>query len=116
MAGSSNNGFADGIAQSASFNNPSGVVLNTRDGCLYVSDTSNHKIRKISPKGTPLKSPLLKIIQQICQARIDSDAKKIVLGAQGVQGARYMRLDNIGLLLFRPCKIYMCCDFDYCCR
>ena len=45
LAGSGTDTFAEGTGTSASFNNPRGI---TTDGTnLYVSDRSNHRIRKI---------------------------------------------------------------------
>lgn len=43
-------GSADGPAATARFNSPYGVVLG-RAGELYVADTDNHTIRKITPAG-----------------------------------------------------------------
>ena len=43
--------MADGQGTSASFNNPWGIDINQADGCLYVADYYNHKIRKITPQG-----------------------------------------------------------------
>lgn len=40
----------DGVGKSASFNNPASVAVDT-SGSLYVADTKNHKIRKITPAG-----------------------------------------------------------------
>ncbi len=43
-------GFADGQGSAARFNTPSGIALDAQ-GNLYVADTGNHAIRKISPQG-----------------------------------------------------------------
>ncbi|MCE7996902.1 MAG: T9SS type A sorting domain-containing protein, partial [Roseivirga sp.] len=50
LAGSGSAGMADGSGTNAGFNGPSDIVIDTA-GNLYVSDESNHRIRKISPEG-----------------------------------------------------------------
>lgn len=49
LAGS-NEGFSDGPATSASFNTPSGLALGP-DGSLFVADTGNNRIRKLTREG-----------------------------------------------------------------
>jgi gliding motility-associated-like protein len=44
-------GFADGIGTAARFNTPIGVTLDAT-GNMYVTDNTNHRIRKITPTGT----------------------------------------------------------------
>ena len=44
-------GYADGRGTAARFSTPSGIAL-TRDGVLYVADTGNNAIRRITPDGT----------------------------------------------------------------
>lgn len=43
-------GFADGTGTAAAFHTPSGLALD-REGNLYVADTGNHAIRRITPQG-----------------------------------------------------------------
>ncbi|MCD9027758.1 gluconolaconase [Luteimonas sp. BDR2-5] len=43
-------GFADGIGKSARFHTPSGIARDA-SGNLYVADTGNHAIRKVTPEG-----------------------------------------------------------------
>ncbi len=43
-------GFADGAGISAQFNNPTGITIDAQNN-LYISDSRNHKIRKITPNG-----------------------------------------------------------------
>jgi hypothetical protein len=45
VAGSGQQGSSDGPALSASFNEPMGITFH--NGVIYVSDSKNHKIRKI---------------------------------------------------------------------
>ena len=49
LAGGSE-GFADGAGPAASFNTPSALALGP-DGVLFVADTGNNRIRKITPDG-----------------------------------------------------------------
>ena len=43
-------GFADGVGAGAAFSTPSGLAL-APDGTLYLADTGNHAIRRITPDG-----------------------------------------------------------------
>ena len=51
MAGTaSEHGFVDGIGPSARFSAPWGMGVDG-DGNVYVTDRSNHAIRKVTPTG-----------------------------------------------------------------
>jgi len=50
IAGSGMSGFADGVGTAAQFNTPAGLSVDA-DGNIYVADTMNHRIRKITPAG-----------------------------------------------------------------
>jgi sugar lactone lactonase YvrE len=41
-------GYVDGVVGTAKFNNPSGVAVDT-SGHVYVADSNNHRVRKITP-------------------------------------------------------------------
>jgi sugar lactone lactonase YvrE len=50
LAGSGKLGFSDGTGDEANFSNPQGLAVD-RSGNVYVTDTANHRIRKITPIG-----------------------------------------------------------------
>jgi sugar lactone lactonase YvrE len=51
IAGSGKAGYTDGQAKAASFNFPQGIVIDN-NGNIYVADTGNDLIRRITPDGT----------------------------------------------------------------
>jgi secreted PhoX family phosphatase len=51
LAGNAGQGSADGSGSSARFSSPGGVAVDST-GNLYVADTANHTIRKITSAGT----------------------------------------------------------------
>ena len=50
VAGSGTNGYAEGVAGLAMFSGPSGVAVDG-DGTVYVCDSRNNRIRRVSPDG-----------------------------------------------------------------
>jgi hypothetical protein len=50
LAGSGHSGDRDGTGTQAELNSPTGIALD-RAGNIYVADTGNHKIRKVTPAG-----------------------------------------------------------------
>ena len=50
LAGGGTAGYSDGAGKSARFNGPQGVAVDKR-GTVYVSDTENNRIRRITPDG-----------------------------------------------------------------
>lgn len=51
LAGTGSSGSANGQGTAASFNRPFGVAVDSSSGNVYVADTNNHIIRKISSAG-----------------------------------------------------------------
>jgi sugar lactone lactonase YvrE len=51
IAGSIWGSFADGLGIYAIFNGPNGIVFDSFSGNIYVADTYNHRIRKITSSG-----------------------------------------------------------------
>ncbi len=50
LAGNGQAGFVDGVRSQARFHFPTGLALD-HDGNLYIADTFNHAIRKLTPEG-----------------------------------------------------------------
>lgn len=51
LAGSGEAGSVDGSGSQAQFNSPNGVRVDSR-GNIYLADSANHRIRKVTPDGT----------------------------------------------------------------
>lgn len=51
ISGSGKQGYQDGKLEEAEFNYPSGLAIDASDN-IYIADTNNHKIRKLSPDGS----------------------------------------------------------------
>lgn len=52
LAGSLTNGSTDGTGSAARFNGPTGLYYSSASGDLYVADSYNYKIRKVTTSGT----------------------------------------------------------------
>ena len=79
FAGSGLAGFADGVGTAAMFYSPEGLCVDPQNN-IYVADTSNFKVRKITPDGTvttiaggtygyldgPIADAMLKSVNGIC--------------------------------------------------
>ena len=50
FAGNGSAGSQDGTGVNAQFNSPSGIAIDSNNN-LFISDTQNHRIRKITPSG-----------------------------------------------------------------
>ncbi|HEV2125708.1 MAG TPA: thioredoxin-like domain-containing protein, partial [Chloroflexota bacterium] len=51
VVGSGEPGFKDGPPEEAQFNWPQGMAIDPRTGVIYIADTENHAIRRMSPDG-----------------------------------------------------------------
>jgi len=49
FVGNGTSGFVDATGTAARFNDPNGVAIDNRTGTLYVADSKNHRIRKVTP-------------------------------------------------------------------
>ena len=57
LGGSDSGTWADGLGTAARFNNPSGVSVDS-NGAVYVADSNNHRIRKVSTSGVCMDAAL----------------------------------------------------------
>lgn len=73
--------YADGLAGEAAFRQPGGLGVSS-DGTVYISDTRNHLIRKLTPLGQ---------VSTVAGILLDKDEKGIPQGAffQGSEGAMF---------------------------
>jgi len=51
VAGSAQDGYKDDKNENALFHHPCGIVFNQKDGCCYIADSNNNRIRKVTPQG-----------------------------------------------------------------
>lgn len=55
IAGTDKAGYSDGLPLESSFDSPTGLCLSLTDGCIYVCDTLNQRIRNVSlPKSVSI--------------------------------------------------------------
>ena len=52
FAGNEKSGDKDGLIQQASFYSHQGITIDEFEGSIFIADSSNHKIRKITKTGT----------------------------------------------------------------
>jgi hypothetical protein len=73
FAGSGQHGNADGIGTASSFGIMDGIVVDQQTGNLFVCDTTNHKIRKITSQGPspPLLFPFSFFLFPFAQKIVD---------------------------------------------
>jgi DNA-binding beta-propeller fold protein YncE len=48
LAGSGSSGYADGIGTAAKFHSPCDVAVNSAGTVIYVADSNNYRIRKLT--------------------------------------------------------------------
>jgi FG-GAP-like repeat/NHL repeat len=89
LAGSGSAGSADGTGTAAGFNSPSGLVVDAA-GNLFVADSSNHTIRKITPDG------VVTTIAGLANAQGSADGTGTAARFSTLQGG--MTMDNAGNL------------------
>ena len=58
FAGSSVMGHVDGNGSNSRFHSPWGVCMNPRDQCLYVCDSDNDSVRRVTLQGMHISSHL----------------------------------------------------------
>lgn len=63
LAGSGRQGYEEGDeGKKVTFNHPSGMAVNQKTGMIYVVDTNNHIIRRVSPQGIFLSVSLFLVV------------------------------------------------------
>ena len=91
LAGADSAGFADGQGSAARFNAPKGIAVDAT-GNVYVADTFNHAIRKISPQGQVTTLANNRILNPWAVA-VDSEGT-VFLIANGYEGFRAFQPDG----------------------
>jgi hypothetical protein len=95
--GGTNAAYADGAGSNAGFNMPLGLVVDAA-GTIYLADSINHLIRKVTPAGGTFASVRL----QLGNASVGPYA-----GCQRCDSHEKRSLQNLLFVDFRPCILYV---------
>jgi len=111
LSGTGTAGFADGAANSAQFSSPTGIALDSA-GIAYVSDSGNHRIRRIAVDGSVTtiagsgvagqeNSPSIGLYPAT-SSQFDSPASIALDGAGGLLVSQQGLIRKIGRALLMP--------------
>jgi sugar lactone lactonase YvrE len=94
IAGSGATGFADGVGTAAQFFGPKGIVVDAA-GYIYVADTGNNRIRKLTPPTSPTSSYTVNTIAGQASSGLQDTSQTTSAKFSGPQG---LALDSAGIL------------------
>jgi hypothetical protein len=103
LAGSGERGFLDGDATCATFNKPIGIAV-AKDGNIFVCDSKNNRIRKISLDGK---------VSSLRQYKIMDDLTCMPLVYNFHLPWNLVIIDDILILTERSCKQLIVCKTDW---
>lgn len=100
--------FADGIGEKAQFNEPQGIDID-KEGNIYVADTGNQRIRKVSPEG---------VVTTIAGSGTElMDGTSYIMGGyKDGEGAKARFNSPLGLAVGEDKVIYVADSFNHCIR
>ena len=113
FAGSGQPGCSDGVGSNASFNNPCGIAIDQQTGNVYVTDKSNHSIRKITSQGVYMKTCSLYFFSTLMTTtgEVSTLAGSESGFADGNGEAAEFR-DPIGICFDQNSQSLLVCDFN----